>query len=62
MELFFFGLIIGILTREIKTTSIETLEQVKEKVKKLPDKTSFYEPVTPKEQFEGAKSIDDLLT
>lgn len=60
MILFSLGLIVGILVRDIKIKSIETFEQYK-KNQENKGKAEFFESVTPKEKFDNAITVDDLL-
>ena len=57
---FILGLIVGILVRDIKFKTLETIDSVK---KNIEDKgqAQFIEPVTPKEAFRGANTVDQLL-
>jgi uncharacterized protein Yka (UPF0111/DUF47 family) len=57
---FFLGLIVGILIRDIK---IETINKIDNFKKKQENKGSskFFEPISQKEMFESANSLEDLL-
>lgn len=55
------GIVIGILVRDIKFHSLKKVEQVREHFDKKEQHTEFFEPVSYKEKFENAKTLDDLI-
>lgn len=54
------GIIIGILVRDIKFHSLKKVEKLKEYFEKE-EHTEFFEPMSYKEKFKNAQSIDDLI-
>lgn len=60
MVIFLLGLIIGMIIREMKVSTMRTIEKTKQL---LPhEKVSFYESMSNKEKFDNAKNIGDLLS
>ncbi len=59
MVYFLLGIIIGILVREIKFYTIKGVNSLREVGNQ--EKTDFFEPISDKEKFNNAKSIDETL-
>ena len=58
MILFALGIIIGLLLNPIKTKIVEQIDDFRE----VPQgKTQFLESITPKEKWDKAKNINDIL-
>lgn len=58
--IFLLGLIVGILVRDIKLKTLEKIENFK-KTQENKGETKFFEPVTDKEKWDNAQTVDDLL-
>ena len=58
--IFILGVITGLLLRDIKCGCEKGLEKI-EKTIRSKEKAQFLEPITVKEKFEKAKTIDDIL-
>lgn len=62
MELFVLGVILGILLRDIKTKVIRSNDPLSAAIRGYyHGSTQFIEPVSKKEKFDQANSIDDIL-
>ena len=60
MVLFALGLIVGLLLNPAKQKAFKILHEYQKEIENKGE-TKFFEPITEKEKWENAKSVDDLL-
>ncbi len=62
MIYFILGIILGLLIRDIKFTVVKKVDDIKERYEESKQHPAqFFEPITLKEKFNSATSVDDLL-